>query len=486
MSYTGKSPKLKRVRYIPQSTDPISPIEGDLFYSDGTPRAEGLWYYKNGAWQVVIADNATITQLTMDKLNLAPLSADPIAPPQGEIFFSDGTTREAGLWFYTGTAWAQISRSRAQEFYYNKIGTVRVSTTVNITIATALNSGDTLNGLVLVNGDRVLVKDQTVTSENGVYVVSASPQRAVDYDTAAEVTKASVYVSLGTVNSRTLWFQNSTITTLGADSQSWSTSMTSQTFTVPADVFELELYGAGGGGGGGSGGGRSAGLTFGGSGGAGGNGSFLTGPWPIKVTPGSTLTISLGAGGSGAAKGVDGVAGSVGSTGGNTTVSGGTDGYVISFTGAFGGNPGTIGGTGAGATGNPGGTGGTTTAVGFNFQKMNGSGTGGFGGNASSGAGSGTGGGAGQSTMFGAGGALGGQTPSNSNRAGAGGGGGGGYNGAGGAGGSAVPNATPASEGTAGIGYGAGGGGGAGSDGTVSQGATAGGHGANGYVRIVW
>lgn len=34
----------------PRSTDPSSPKDGDIFYSDGTPRTKGMWQYKDGAW----------------------------------------------------------------------------------------------------------------------------------------------------------------------------------------------------------------------------------------------------------------------------------------------------------------------------------------------------------------------------------------------------------------------------------------------------
>ena len=34
----------------PQSSDPSNPVEGDIFCSDGTPRAAGYWQYINGAW----------------------------------------------------------------------------------------------------------------------------------------------------------------------------------------------------------------------------------------------------------------------------------------------------------------------------------------------------------------------------------------------------------------------------------------------------
>jgi hypothetical protein len=43
--------KFKNGIYVdPQSADPSSPAEGDLFFSDGTSRAKGLWQYKDGAW----------------------------------------------------------------------------------------------------------------------------------------------------------------------------------------------------------------------------------------------------------------------------------------------------------------------------------------------------------------------------------------------------------------------------------------------------
>ena len=58
---------------------------------------------------------------------------------------------------------------------------VDAATTGNITID-ALNSGATIDtNVTLSNGDRVLVKDQTQTTQNGIYVVSASPARASDF-----------------------------------------------------------------------------------------------------------------------------------------------------------------------------------------------------------------------------------------------------------------------------------------------------------------
>jgi len=77
---------------------------------------------------------------------------------------------------------------------------VRVATTANINIATALNVGDTIDGVELADGDRVLVKDQTTQGENGIYIAGATPARAADANTAAELTGGTfVFVEEGTV-----------------------------------------------------------------------------------------------------------------------------------------------------------------------------------------------------------------------------------------------------------------------------------------------
>lgn len=84
-------------------------------------------------------------------------------------------------------------------------GTVRVATTANITIATALNSGDAIDGVTLANGDLVLVKNQSAPAENGVYEVSATPARASEFDTWNDHPGALLAVQEGTTQADTLW-----------------------------------------------------------------------------------------------------------------------------------------------------------------------------------------------------------------------------------------------------------------------------------------
>lgn len=77
---------------------------------------------------------------------------------------------------------------------------VRGATVGPITIANDLNSGDSLDGLTLANGDRILVKDQSTASQNGIYVVGASPARSSDANSWAELNGAIVAVAAGTAN----------------------------------------------------------------------------------------------------------------------------------------------------------------------------------------------------------------------------------------------------------------------------------------------
>jgi hypothetical protein len=81
------------------------------------------------------------------------------------------------------------------------------ATTANIT----LSGEQTIDG-VTTTLSRVLVKDQTVPAQNGVYVSGAgSWTRASDFDVWDDVVSASLWVRSGTVNGATQWYCNSQI-----------------------------------------------------------------------------------------------------------------------------------------------------------------------------------------------------------------------------------------------------------------------------------
>ncbi len=104
---------------------------------------------------------------------------------------------------------------------------VRAATTGPVNLSNQLENGDTLDTTVtLATGDRVLVKDQSTASENGIYVVQASGAavRATDFDSNAEVTPgAFTFVEEGTTNADSGWVltTNGTIN-VGVTSLTWA------------------------------------------------------------------------------------------------------------------------------------------------------------------------------------------------------------------------------------------------------------------------
>lgn len=86
-------------------------------------------------------------------------------------------------------------------------GSVRVATTSAGTLASSFENGDVIDGVTLVTGDRILIKNQASQAENGIYTVNVSgvPTRATDMDDWAEVPGAFVAIEQGTTNADTIW-----------------------------------------------------------------------------------------------------------------------------------------------------------------------------------------------------------------------------------------------------------------------------------------
>lgn len=274
------------------------------------------------------------------------------------------------------------------------------------------------------------------------------------------------------------------------------TSAGTNTFTVPAGCTSISAVciGGGGGGAGSDGQPRNQGNT------GGGGGALAYGT--IPVTPGETLTVTVGSGGNAGANG-----GGAGGTGGDTTISRGATVLIRGGGGGGGTYRGTAGGSAGTRTydasvtstgGGDGGAGGTcSTAGGSNVGASGGGGAGGYsaaGGVGGNGGASGAVATAGSASTGGGGGGGGGMTGGNTATHSGSGGGvgilGAGANGTAGTVGSSTVNgggggggSSGATGGTAGAAGGAyGGGGGAREDNTVGGGAAGG----VGAVRIIW
>ena len=83
-----------------------------------------------------------------------------------------------------------------------------IATTGNGTLSTAFANGQSVDGVTLATGNRILIKDQSTGADNGIYTVNSSgaPTRATDANVSAEVTAGMyTWIETGTANADSGW-----------------------------------------------------------------------------------------------------------------------------------------------------------------------------------------------------------------------------------------------------------------------------------------
>lgn len=152
-----------------------------------------------------IASDAAIATTKIANFDTAVQSSrlDQMAAPTASVSLNSQKITSLADGTSSGDA-VNLGQLQAAQTGLDAKASVRAATTANITISTALNNGDTLDGVELSTGDRVLVKDQTDKTENGIWVVAATPVRAADADGAGELSGGSfTFVEEGTANADT-------------------------------------------------------------------------------------------------------------------------------------------------------------------------------------------------------------------------------------------------------------------------------------------
>ncbi len=231
--------ELQNARIQNLASAPGSPVEGQV-YHDTVTHATYVW--NGSAWRPVDAAKLSDGTIANTALATNPLARANHTGTQTASTISDfdtqvrtsrldqmaAPTADVALNSrkITGLATPTAGTDAANKNYVDDAvaglswkNEVRVATTANGALASAFANGQTVDGTVLATGDRILLKDQTTQTENGIYTVNSSgaPTRATDADSSGEINGAAVFVTNGTANQGTRWVCNVTGTiTLGS------------------------------------------------------------------------------------------------------------------------------------------------------------------------------------------------------------------------------------------------------------------------------
>ena len=126
---------------------------------------------------------------------------DQLAAPTSAVAF--------GSQKITGLATCSDANDGANKAYVDSVAqgltvkdSCKASTTANGALATAFASGETIDGITLATNDRILIKDQSTQTENGIYKVNATgaPTRVDDLASGANAAGIFTFIEQGTVN----------------------------------------------------------------------------------------------------------------------------------------------------------------------------------------------------------------------------------------------------------------------------------------------
>ena len=165
---------------------------------------------------------------------------------------ADGSVTSAEFQYIntlSSNAQTQINAKAATTYVDNAVAGLRTriiaecASTANINLSNGLEAGDAIDGVTLVAGDRVLVKNQSTATENGLYLAVGSgagaASRDPEHNTIAELSGGMVVVNQGTANDNKIF-----LCTTDTDATLGSTSITYTTIT-PQNVGTVTSITAG-------------------------------------------------------------------------------------------------------------------------------------------------------------------------------------------------------------------------------------------------
>jgi len=199
-----------------------------------------------------IADaNITLAKLAANSVNSSKIVDDSIVNADinsnaaiAATKIHDGSISNTEFGYLNGVSSAiqtQIDTKAATTYVDDAVAGLRTriiaeaATTGNIDLTADLENGDTIDGVTLVTGDRVLVKDQSTASQNGLYTVvsSGTASRDTQFNTIDELSGQMIVVNQGTANDNKIFLCTTNNTaSLGSDSITYNVITPSNVGTV--------------------------------------------------------------------------------------------------------------------------------------------------------------------------------------------------------------------------------------------------------------
>jgi hypothetical protein len=162
------------------------------------------------------SSSLTLGGLTSVAVTQDPTSALQLATKQYVDAVAEGLHIHASCAAATPGTLASITGGTVT---YNN-GTAGVGATLTLLVALTV-----LDGYTLLNGDRVLVKNEATQANNGIYTWATGGTvltRATDFDTAAEMASGDfTFISNGTLYASTGWVQTDPVTVVGTSPVTW-------------------------------------------------------------------------------------------------------------------------------------------------------------------------------------------------------------------------------------------------------------------------
>jgi hypothetical protein len=194
-------------------TDATSATTGSIVTAGGISAQKALW---------VGTTSRLVGAVTADAGISSTLTTDATSATTGSIVTAGGISTQKALWVGTTTTTNALTTTTgtistapsgstdiANKLYVDTVAqgldakaSCIAATTANIT----LSGTQTVDGVVLIAADRVLVKNQTASADNGLYLCAAGAwARTTDADTWDELRSAFVFIEKGTTYADTGW-----------------------------------------------------------------------------------------------------------------------------------------------------------------------------------------------------------------------------------------------------------------------------------------